>query len=69
MRETLDQLVALAALQQRRDLAVPDVADHVLPDAIAVIGADLLDAVSSDQDAPALAEVERVIREALRATR
>ena len=65
----LDGLVALDAQLEQRELESPTVADHVIPDAVALIGGDVLDAVATTGNADALEAVRRLIGEALVATR
>jgi hypothetical protein len=65
VQEALAALVAIASRREGRELAVPDLPDHVLPDALAVIGHDLLDSV----DPAITAAVADQIHEALNATR
>jgi hypothetical protein len=65
----LDGLVALDTQLEERDLESPTVADHVLPDAVALIGGDVLEAIATTENADALEAVRRLIGEALVATR
>jgi hypothetical protein len=66
----VDQLAALSAqLEHRGAPKLPELADHVLTDAVAVIGGDVLDALSTDPDLASQARALADIRAALEATR
>jgi hypothetical protein len=62
-------LVELSASLERRPLEPPGVPDHVLADAVAVIGGDVLAAITAMQDQDALAAVSDLLRNALDGTR
>lgn len=68
-RTALDGLVALEVRLEGCPAKPPAVADHILADAIAVVGGDLLEAVASSADASSLAEMRKLINTALAATR
>jgi hypothetical protein len=65
VQDVLAAFVAIASRREGRELAVPDLPDHALPDALAVIGHDLLDSV----DQEITAAVADRMDEALKATR
>ncbi len=69
VRLALSRLVALNADLEGRTLAAPDVADHVLADAIAVVGGDVLMLLSRAAAADSLVEVQAVLDQALAETR
>jgi hypothetical protein len=62
-------LVELAARLERRPLDPPSVPDHVLADAIAVIGGDVVDAIAAGRDRESLTVVSLLFRDALDGTR
>jgi hypothetical protein len=68
VRETLSGLVALSSELEGRPLETPEVADHVLADAVAVIGGDVLSAAASGHPA-ALSRAQELISSALNDTR
>jgi hypothetical protein len=65
----LHDLVAIAAAVEGRPLAPPAVADHVLADAVAVIGADVLERLVECPDELRLAAAGRVLGRTLDETR
>jgi hypothetical protein len=65
VQEVLAAFVAIASRREGRELAVPDLPDHALPDALAVIGHDLLDSM----DPALIAAVAGVVRGGLARTR
>jgi hypothetical protein len=67
-RVALAGLVALTAKLVGRELQAPNVADHVLPEAIAVVGGDVLWSLVGE-DSAAITEFTRLISAALRETR
>ena len=67
-RTALAELVALNARLEGRELWPPNVADHILPDAIAVVGGDVLAVIEGERSA-AIGEFLRLIGAALRQTR
>ena len=69
VREALRDLVVLNGRLEGRRLDAPVVADHVLPDAVAVIGGDVLDALAEAQDRTGLALAVGLLEDALAKTR
>ncbi len=67
-RAALAGLVALSARLEGVELVPPTVPDHVLADAIAVVGGDVLDAVGQE-GSDELAAFARIIASALEQTR
>lgn len=66
----LRQLAALdAAVEQTPRADVPDLPDHALADATAVIGGDVLEALSDTRDRAALDQLLRELRATWTATR
>jgi hypothetical protein len=66
----LGRLAQLTALTEQRKLPVlPELADHALADAVAVIGGDVLVVLASRRDDSLLAELIVEIRAAMDATR
>lgn len=68
-RAALDGLVALDARLEDRRLVAPRVADHILADAIAVVGGDVMELISIRADRDHLMELRVLIDAALVATR
>jgi ABC-type transporter Mla subunit MlaD len=69
VRAALDALAHLSAALAGRTAPSPTVADHVLADAIAVIGWDVVTLAVERTDLPALETADRIIQVALSATR
>jgi hypothetical protein len=65
----LTGLAVLSARLDGRTHASPIVAGHVVADAIAVVGADVLDSLAVSQDPVCLAELRRLVEVALDQTR
>jgi hypothetical protein len=63
------ELVRLSSLIESRNLPVPELPDHVLADAVAVIGTDLLSPTDVSMPAGVLAELRTALSDALTATR
>jgi hypothetical protein len=62
-------LVELCERQQGRSLPTPELSDHVLTDAVAVIGGEVLDTLAETPDAAVLDAARVAIMAALAATR
>jgi hypothetical protein len=69
IQDLLVDLVRIAGVVEGWVLAVPDVPDHVLADAVAVIGADLIDTLEGQPSEDALTELRASLSGALAATR
>jgi hypothetical protein len=68
-RAALDGFVALEVQLESAPLTPPMLATHVLPDAIAVVGGDALEAIAATADRSALATARTLLESALAATR
>lgn len=69
VRAALAGLVELSSELEGRALEPPEVADHVLPDAVAVIGTDVLTTARRADDEAAVARMHELIKTALNVTR
>jgi hypothetical protein len=65
----LATMVELSERQQGRPLTLPDLSDHMLADAVAVIGGEVLDTLAESPDAATLEAARGAITAALAATR
>jgi hypothetical protein len=65
----LETLVAICESQQGRSFLAPVLDAHVLADAVAVIGRDIVDTLGLAPDFEQIAELHRAIAAALAATR
>lgn len=69
IEELLRRLVAICERQQGRSLAAPVLDAHVLADAVAVIGREVVETLQSVPDTDQLASLRTAIGAALAATR
>jgi hypothetical protein len=65
----LRTLVAICERQQGRPLRAPDLEAHVLADAVAVIGREVVDTIGTEPDLEQVADLRAAVDAALAATR